>query len=217
MELKIAMEAAGALAKLAEQLAKVIDQIKDIPPDKAVNLADALDEVHKEVEAVLGFVARYRSLAVRRGFEDRAIDELFVLEGPRALVSVREAGGSCVLIENIFQKHLDNWLALIFQRSETYAQTARIFFELARADGELFSQLESACRAISEDARIVGDLARQGRWLDAHDHVRSSYRQLQPLEANIATVAISLYDLRDAALRRAKITSLKKKPAAKQE
>ena len=154
--LKVAAEAVAKTAEIVKLLGEITTRIADVPKQQARHLAAAHGEVSKDQQALLAEVAQYRRLSFAGEFKQIAPAVLAGLEGPAALVRVKNAGGSCQLIWNLYHQHLKAWFQHLLAPRD-YAITEQIFAELGDADDRLFATMEQACVFLSGEARDVAD------------------------------------------------------------
>jgi hypothetical protein len=212
--------AGGAVVKtfeLVKALEPLIDKFRAVSKVEATSLAAALDEVHKQLQAVFELTESYRKLALVRDFEQVAPAVLATLEGPKARVRVEHNGGSCVVISNIYDAHLNSWfknsIGKVF-RPEEYAQATSIFQILSDADSGLFDHMAQVCDFLSREAREVLDHITKGEWLAARERVQTGKDALAAVDAQLAETMVVLLKVRNAAISRAGLTSLRPAPAA---
>jgi hypothetical protein len=197
----IAIEAVSKTLDLLKNLETLIDKFSAVSKKEAIELAAALDEVHKQLEAVFDLTEQYRRLAFQRDFAQDAPPVLAMLEGPKARVRVQHSGGSCQIIDNIYTKHLKGWF--------NSAKADEIFAVLSDADQQLFYQMEQVCEYIGKEARDVNDTIANGQVAAAYDRVQTGQKALQGIDSALAQAMLVLLRVRNEALKRSGVTSLR--------
>jgi len=145
----------------------------------------ALEEISKLYSATESELARYLSVWLEKGADNRQERELLVsLESGPLLLRWSSARGHCHKLNNIYKAHLDKWFVR-FLKPEELDQIRILFGEFAIVEGGFVENLDALTRWLSGQATETLDLLDNGRVEEANTHIREARKAILPFRQQI--------------------------------
>ena len=194
------LSAANELAGLLGTFAKVRQKLIAQPSAAAEQLAFALNEISKTMQAVESELVRLLTLGASPEALKAAMasseNPLYELEGPKLRTRIEQARGHCHLIGNVYDAHLDKWLSKALDPAE-HEELQAVFGRLAEADDDLFWRLVSVSDYLETTAKATLDEALAEDWDAAHKRLAEARREVRPLRTAIGAAMVQLYSLKN--------------------
>jgi hypothetical protein len=190
----------GAVKQLDETvstIAKLVAKLKADPDQAALRLAAALNEIEKTCKAVDEAIVKYLALGLEEGALDKGSMLLLEVGGGGLVIAVERGRGHCHMIGNIHRNYLDRWFERVFKRDTDSLKAIRgVFDRLGSADQDMFAEMLAVAKVVQARANDVLTLVASEKREEARNSVKSSLKDLLPLQVRINTLMSKLFELR---------------------
>lgn len=198
--LKGALSAGQALAKNKKWLAKLLNQ----PDAAAPQLAAAIAEFRRSVEAIREMLLRLWYLAGRAPTDPELRDSLVRIRDGQLLSDVAAAKGRCSTIGRIYDTYLNGWISQVIGSKQAMEFTY-IFNELRSSDDRVTNAVVDVSAEAQRVAQHAVELLDAGRTTDAMAALKQFADAYQPRIREVNELVAWMIEQENTFLARARI------------
>jgi hypothetical protein len=188
---------AMSLAKDLGLMEKIVLLITPQHQVAAAKLAEVMQELEKNYQAIEGELQRFADLSfpLTESPEERT-KKLQALRPEAVQLRMEEARGSCHKIANIYDTYLAAKLRDLLIEEEDRIRVKNLFYEMKDTDGQMIATISQMAALFEEQIQKLEPLIKQGELHAASQLIKEKTQQMQESRHKIEAALVLIQSLR---------------------